>query len=104
MEMTPLQSWFLIYGESIPSPEKARETFQEVFVAKMVEVREKGLKMILENDLQGLEELADDLHNMVQSGIQAASEEGRAGNKFPLEQVINETAKYLAAKIMVEYE
>jgi hypothetical protein len=104
MEMTPLQSWFLIYGESIPSPEKARETFQELYVQKMNEVRENGLKLIMEDDIGGMDELADDLHNMVQSAIQAANEEIQAGNKFPIDEVINETAKYLAARIMAEHE
>lgn len=104
MEMTPLQSWFLIYGESIPSPEQARETFQELYVQRMNETRERGLKLIVEDDIGGLNELADDLHSMVQSAIQAASEEIQAGNKFPIDEVINETAKYLAARIMAEHE
>jgi N-acetylneuraminate synthase len=61
-------------------------------------------KLLVDDDSDGLDELADDLHNMVQSAIQAANEEIQAGNKFPIEEVINETAKYLAARIIAEHE
>lgn len=104
MEMTPLQSWFLLYGESIPSPEEARETFQEVYVQKMNETREKGFKLLVADDSEGLNELAENLQEMVDDAISAASLEMQDGNKFPVDEVIEQTAQYIAARIIAEYE
>lgn len=104
MEMTPLQSWFLLYGESIPSPEQARETFQEVYVGKMNETKERAINLLLIKDSDGMDALADHLEEMVNDAINAVSQEITAGNSLPIDEVIEQTAQYLAARIIAEHE
>jgi hypothetical protein len=43
-EMTPIQSWFLLYGDEVPSVEVANATFEEVFLEKLERLSYQALE------------------------------------------------------------
>jgi len=43
-EMTPIQSWFLLYGDEVPPVEVANATFQEVFLEKLDRLSQEALE------------------------------------------------------------
>lgn len=81
MEMTPLQGWFLIYGDQVPSVEDARDLIDiEAGIRFELLKAELALEMISKCDPEKVAVLVDKLITFTEDLLQAISEEQR---EFP---------------------
>lgn len=102
MEMTPLQSWFLLYGESIPSPQEARDTFEAVFIEKNKEYAAEGqLAATLDQD-EEMDQIARKIQAFLVDSLESAAEEMKLGFSFPHEGIIFASSCWQAAHLLTE--
>lgn len=71
-EMTPIQSWFLLYGDEVPSVEVANETFQQVFLEKLEQLSQEALESRQDGEIDDDKALA--VIDFVTASLGAAGE------------------------------
>jgi hypothetical protein len=70
-EMTPIQSWFLLYGDAVPSVEVANATFEEVFSEKLEKLSQQALESRQDGEID--DDKAIEVIDFVTASLEAAA-------------------------------
>ncbi len=69
--MTPIQSWFLLYGDEVPSVEVANATFEEVFSEKLEQLSQEALESRQDGEID--DDKAIEVIDFVTASLEAAA-------------------------------
>jgi hypothetical protein len=97
-EMTPIQSWFLLYGDEVPSVEVAYATFQEVFLEKLDRLSQEAL----ENRQDG--EIDDDKAVEVIDFVTVSLEAAAASPDVPSGVILQAGLKLAITALLIQEE
>jgi hypothetical protein len=70
-EMTPIQSWFLLYGDAVPPVEVANATFEEVFLEKLDRLSQEALESRQDGEID--DDKAIEVIDFVTASLEAAA-------------------------------
>ena len=98
VEMTPIQSWFLLYGDEVPSVEVANETFQQVFLEKLDSLSAEALHSRQDGEID------DDKALAVVDFVTASLDAAAASPDVPSGAIVQQGLKLAIVAFLIQSE